>query len=133
MYPPHELPEPDRLRLPRSQIRSAKPSRRAPRHKRGEKFLKGPIPWAWLCRAARAGLRTKTLHVAIALWFLTGVGKSWKVKLTRSIMNSLGVKPDAASRGLRGLEACRLISVDRQKGRAPVVTILECPKESPDA
>ena len=23
-----------------------------PRHKRGEKFLKGPIPWNWLTKAA---------------------------------------------------------------------------------
>ena len=37
-----------------------------PRHRQGEKFLKGPIPWDWLTKAAQ--LPGHALHVALVLW-----------------------------------------------------------------
>jgi len=44
-----------------------------PRHKLGEKFLKGPIPWDWISRAAKQP--GKAVHVALVLWFLAGIKK----------------------------------------------------------
>ena len=44
---------------------------RIPRHNRGERFLKGPIPWRWLEVAAR--LPGRALAVALVLWHLIGL------------------------------------------------------------
>ena len=44
---------------------------RPPRHKAGEWFVKGPIPGEWLRLAALEP--GKTLHVAMALWYMAGL------------------------------------------------------------
>jgi hypothetical protein len=41
------------------------------RRRGGQGFLKGPIPWLWLCKAAR--LRGKALATAIVIWHLVGL------------------------------------------------------------
>jgi hypothetical protein len=45
---------------------------RIPRHRPGEKFLRGPIPWKWLIRAGR--LPGKALQVGLLLWQAAGEG-----------------------------------------------------------
>ena len=99
-----------------------------PRHKRGEWFLKGPIPGAWLAQAA--ALRGRTLHVAMALWYLAGVEKSRTVKPTWAVWRRFGVSPDTGRRGLAALERVGLVTVDRHRGRCPVVTIWDWPRKS---
>jgi len=89
---------------------------------KGEMFLKGPIPWPWLLRAAKSS--GKALHVAIALWFYAGLNSSLKIGLNQSRLLDLGVTRDSARRGLRELEKQKLVSVIRHSGRKPVVTIL---------
>jgi DNA-binding MarR family transcriptional regulator len=42
-----------------------------------------------------------------------------------SLERDLGVLRDAASRGLKALEAAGLVEVERHPGRRPVVTILD--------
>ena len=117
--------DPERLRLPDS---SAPPKRaevrRAPRHKPGEKFLKGPIPWEWLTRAARQPGRA--LHVAIELWRWAGIKRTREVSLSlSSAAQELGTSRSALSRGLRALEVAGLVSVERKAGRKPTVTLLD--------
>jgi hypothetical protein len=63
------MPHPDSFdvdvwRLPGSGLTALRQNRR--RHRQGEKFLKGPIPWPWLERAFL--LPGKALHVALLLW-----------------------------------------------------------------
>jgi DNA-binding MarR family transcriptional regulator len=87
--------------------------------------LKGPIPWDWLCKAASETGRA--LHVAIALWFLAGVKKTGRVKLSGAILRSLGVTRHSAARGLKKLEAANLVKVERFPGRNPIVTLLPFP------
>ena len=113
---------PKRLALPESK---AKPttSTAPPRHKPGEKFLKGPIPWAWLAKAAHQS--GKALHVAIALWFLAGVKRKRTVALSGAVLRTLGVNRHSGYRGLAALEQAGLVSVERHPGRNPLVTILD--------
>src|SRR5262249_6709804 len=89
---------------------------RLPRHRKGEQFLRGPIPLRWLLRAAE--LRGAAFRVAIAAWHRTqlrGVG----VRLPRELLQQFGVGHDSATRAYAQLERAGLISVERTEGKAP--------------
>ena len=124
--PPFDL---KRLTLSNVGPSNLKPSTRLPRHKGGQKFIKGPIPLVWIQAAAKGGRGTKALHVALALWFRAGLENCRVVKLTRSVLQPLGVSPDAARRGLQALEAATLVTVERKPGCCPVVTLLDGPTD----
>lgn len=94
-----------------------------PRHRTGEKFLKGPIPLKWLTLAAT--LPGKALHLAVALWFQAGVEGSATIRLNLSRLQDFGVERSAGSRALEILSSRRLVTVTRRPGCAPIVTILE--------
>lgn len=99
------------------------PNYRLPRHRRGERFLKGPIPWDWLTGAGR--LPGKALHVGLAIWHRAGLNCGATVSISLSgLMRELGVQRDAGRRGLQALEDAGLVKVERHAGRKPVVTIL---------
>ncbi len=100
---------------------------RPPRHKPGEKFLKGPIPWNWLSSAAHQP--GKALHVAIVLWLLAGIKRTRTVALSGSVLRGFGVNRHSGYRGLASLEAAGLVGVDRHPGRNPIVTIWEAAAE----
>ena len=85
-------------------------------------FLKGPIPIAWLNVAAK--LPGKALNVGIAIWWLAGMSKTTAFKLTGKSLNQLCVSRDAASDGLKRLEECGLVLVNRSPGQRPTVQIL---------
>ena len=103
-----------------------KREKKAPRHKSGEHFLRGPIPMAWLCAASRASGNGSGFKVAIALWYLSGLNRQARtVKLKGSVLREMGVDRHAAYRGLVTLEEAGLISVERHPGRSPLVTILD--------
>lgn len=107
-------------------------AKRPPRHKRGERFLWGPVPLAWLGAAGQ--LPGRALHVATVLWWLLGVQKhrSDTVKWMPSIGRMFGLDYMAAHRGLQTLERAGMVRVSRHRGRSPVVTILPL-KVKPDA
>ena len=118
------LPDLARLRLTSVETpRSHRRRTRLPRHGPGEKFLKGPIPWKWLERAAQQPGRA--LHVGVALWFWAGIKRSGQIALSISKLSALGVSRFSAYRGLAALERVGLVVVQRQKGRKPIVTILK--------
>src|SRR5262249_2891320 len=102
-----------------------------PRHKSGDKFLKGPIPWNWITAAAKP--KGKVLHVAMALWFLAGVKRSRKVKFSVSSLDDMGVDRFAAARALSVLEGLGLVSVVRKSGRKAIVTLQEAKTSREDA
>jgi hypothetical protein len=104
-------------------LREIPTSQKAPRHKRGQEFLCGPVPLPWLRRAAT--LRGKALAVGIALWFKAGVTKRAEVRATGTLWEKIGIHRKSAYRGLSALETAGLITVVRHAGRAPIVTILE--------
>ena len=115
----------NRLRLPNKIVARAETRPHPPRHKPGQKFLKGPIPWDWLCVAAC--LSGKALHVGMAIWLKVGIIRRREVKLSRMDLEPLGVRKDAASRALRSLEEAGLVSVERHPGQSPAVTLLDGP------
>jgi hypothetical protein len=85
-------------------------------------FLKGPIPLNWISKSA--SLPGKTLHVGIALWFLSGLNRSLTVRLSGIILRLLGVHRHSSYRALIHLEKAGLVSVVRHSGRNPIVTLL---------
>ncbi len=86
------------------------------------RFVRGPIPWGWICRAAQ--LPGAALAVSVALWHLAGMKRSETVSLSNGLMAELGVERHAKYRALAALEGAGLIMVKRQSGRSTVGTIL---------
>ena len=115
----------DRLRLDPSLIPTplARSVRSVPQHQPGERFLRGPVPWAWLEAAARQP--GKGLHVGVVLWQLVGMKRSACVTLNLSRLGALGVSRYAASRGLKALRAAGLVRFEGRSGRAARVTVLD--------
>lgn len=87
-----------------------------------EKFLRGPVPWLWLCSAA--ALPGKSLEVAIAISHLAGLHRSSTFQMQPARLREMGVSPSSASRAIADLETARLISVERSAGAAPIVTVV---------
>src|SRR5262245_45163554 len=120
------LPDPfadlARLQLPEQKVAPSAQGAR-PRAGAGRRFLKGPVPWPWLERAAC--LPGRALHVGLALWHLVGLGRKREVVLTGSVLASMGVDRHAARRGLTALETAGLVTMIRHPGRRPRVTVLD--------
>ena len=112
----------ERLRMMTPAPTRPAPARRLkPRTRAG--FLKGPVPWPWLMRAAQ--LPGQAFKVGVAIWHLAGLKKKHTVALSlTSLDEELAVHRDAARRGLCALEEAGLVSVERHAGRKPIVTIL---------
>lgn len=84
--------------------------------------MKGPIPIAWVTRAAR--LPGKALAIGIALRYLDGMTNGKPISMARKLLGEFGVGRSAAYRGLKALERAHLVYVQRRAGCAPKVTIL---------
>ncbi len=87
-----------------------------------ERFLRGPIPLSWLIRAA--GLPRAAFLVGSIVWYLRGLSRSRPAKLRPSVLREFGVQPKTAERALTALESAGLITVERHRGRSPVVTVV---------
>lgn len=61
----------------------------------------------------------------MALWFLAGLARRRRVKISSAVLTALGVDRFARYRGLKALEEAGLVGVERRVGCNPVVTILE--------
>ena len=91
--------------------------------KTGRGFIKGPLPLPWL--QATMPLSCKTLHLALAIWYLAGLNRRTdNLMLSPKVVRSFGVSRDAQYDGLHRLEAQGLILVSRRPGQAPHVTLL---------
>ncbi len=86
------------------------------------RFVKGPIPYLWIVRAA--ALPGKALHVGVALWYLSGLKKNKTIKAGGTVFIDLGISPRAKSRALRLFKEAGLITVEQKPGRVPIVTLL---------
>ena len=118
-----DSPDPQRLALGERKLAVPTQDTGPLRQKRPGRFLKGPIPWAWLATAAQQP--GKALHVAIVIWFLSGLKKSRTIALPGSVLRTMGVNRHAGYRGLKALEKAALVTVERHPGRNPIVTILD--------
>ena len=86
------------------------------------RFLKGPVPWSWLCKASK--LSKKALHVAVGLWFISGMTKNPTVKMQKKVLEDLGISRHAFYRARDKMEQAGLISVVGKSGQAHFITLL---------
>jgi hypothetical protein len=121
----------EQMRLPASDLQAllSRSKTKPPRHRPGEPFLRGPIPWRWLTLAAR--LRGSALHVGLTLWRESGIRKNRTLPFCLSHLAPMGLGVQAARRGLRALELARLVTVERSIGCGLKVTLQELPPTSP--
>jgi hypothetical protein len=104
---------------------SERRNNKAPRHKSGERFVQGPIPYNWMAKASNIGGKGATVSIALLIWFRSGIEQqSNKVRLTRKDLQEFGINRNALYRGLSNLEKAGLISLARKKGARPFITIL---------
>ena len=112
------------LRLRESDNKSRPVPRRTPtpKHRPGEKFIKGPIPLAWL--SAAASLPGKALAVGVAIWFLVGLHKNNQVRITGGTLKHFNVRRQALYRAIDNLAGAGLIVVrSRRVGACAVVSL----------
>ena len=116
--------DPQQFALPKGQRWNGEvpPSSKPPRHKGGELFIKGPVPLVWLGQAS--SLSCGALRVGLVLWFEAGCRRSRTVTMGPALLAKLGIPRNTGQRGLAALESAGLVSVERHRGRCPVVTIL---------
>jgi hypothetical protein len=104
-----------------------------PRPEGSEPFLTGPIPMAWLAKAATVPGAGKALAVAIVIWFIVGVERRASVKLRPSVMRSFGIDRFAGYRALKAMQSAGLIKFSGKPGQAATVTLLPCRTQAPPA
>ena len=97
--------------------------KRAPTHKKGERFLKGPIPWNWIVEAANVS--GSALKISLALWLLAGMTKTGTVKLSNGLLEELGISRPTKYRAIKAMDHAGLISVSQHSGNSPEITINE--------
>ncbi len=118
--------DPDNLRMEPLERPAKRSTTRAPRHKPGEWFIKGPIPGGWLRRAVQ---HPTSARVAWVLWYLAGRNKSREVVPTHADYRRFGLSRYIGAHGLDVLEQAGLVRVRRHRGRCPVVTLLDVEPE----
>lgn len=96
-----------------------------PRHRPGEKFLKGPIPWDWL--VAATALPGKALAVGLVIWFEAGCRNAGTVPVNLSNLSNLGIPRRTAIRALQALSEVALVKLEHRAGRPTLVTLLPAP------
>jgi len=113
----------ERFRLPAELIGDLSTRRRPPRHRSGDPFIKGPIPYAWIASASRlpgAGLR-----VAMACRFLCSRFRRPNRWGLRAIARGLEISSDSARRGLHAAKLAGLPAVEREPGCKLAVSVLD--------
>jgi hypothetical protein len=113
----------DQLRLPAERVEILETRRRPPRHRSGDPFIKGPIPYAWIASASR--LPGAGLPVAMACRFLCCRFRSPNRWGLDDIANGLRVSIRSARRGLNAAELVGLLAVDREPGCKLAVSVLD--------
>lgn len=103
-----------------------------PRPMKGEPYVGGPIPLAWVSRAA--ALPGKAFHLGMALWYASQRTKAKcpTVVLSDKLAEQFGLGARTTrARALASLLGEGLVSVERREGQAPRVTILATDKPNP--
>ena len=116
--------DPSHLQLTPSDVKAFPPAVRKGRQVTHikNKFIKGPVDFAWLSSAQKLGVTT--LWLGICLWFLRGLKGSDSFLVSNMVAQEWGLLPDAKSRALRKLEMTGLITVERRGKRSPRVTLV---------
>lgn len=82
----------------------------------------GHVPMDWLVTASN--LPGKALAVGLAIWALAIAVKKQTIMLTPKAMDAFEIGAAAKSRAITHLVCAELISVERRRGRFPLVTLI---------
>ena len=85
-------------------------------------FLKGPIPLAWLKKAAE--LPGKTYTLCTILWWFHGMNPTKPIKVSTKSLREFSISEDAYRDGLSRLEQAGLVTVTRPKGQRALIEIV---------
>src|SRR5262249_8516799 len=97
------------------------PTPSLPRHRRGESFLCGPVPFAWVAAACRLPGRGPQVALSVRALrdrFRRGRDRRWTMD---AMAKGLAVSPKSVWRGLSAAEGAGLFRVDRRVGRKVLV------------
>jgi hypothetical protein len=90
----------------------------------GGRFIRGPIPLAWMQKAST--LPKCGLVVAVAVAYCRGLEKKNEFRLRPARLRDFCIGRSTAARGIEALEKSGLISVlHRHQGRAPLIEVRE--------
>lgn len=92
-----------------------------PSPKSKNRFIKS-IPLEWATTAAN--LPGKTLQVALAIWYRSGLNKGLPFQLSARTLREFGVGRQAGYHGIDALERAGLIEVKRRCGKHPVIAVI---------
>jgi hypothetical protein len=84
-------------------------------------FVKVPL---WWMKEATAATRTPKALICIELLYISWKNRSASVPMSNGRLAKLGISRETKRRALLQLEAAGLVTVDRHRGRAPVVTLV---------
>lgn len=118
-----QLPDLEYFRVPFTAPAGARTPRVGPRSRFRAGFLRGPVSWPWLNRAAR--LPGRAFHVAVAIRLWTGIRKTDRIVLPTGTLQGMGVNRHATSRAVHALEGAGLLAVTRHPGRKSIVRVIE--------
>lgn len=82
-----------------------------------------PVNFPWLAVAAK--LPGRTLNVAMAIWFVASLHKTPTIRLAPYVLRMFGVSRDCCYDSLRRLSDAGLIALKTQRGRLPVMTLVD--------
>lgn len=100
------------------------------RHKKGETFIKGPIPMTWVKEMLK--LPASASQISFILWFIAGMRKTRNIEINLSRMKDFNISKVTAWRSIGYLEKANLVSVERKPGRKLTITLL-APEEKETA
>lgn len=86
-------------------------------------FIKGPLSGTWMSTAAKLG-GSHTLHVALAIQYVSGLKRNREIILERFHLDRFGVKKDSTRRAMDRLKKAGLIDYVKD-GQKFKVTVLE--------
>ena len=85
-------------------------------------FVRGPIPLKWISEAAQ--LPGKSLHAALACWYLMNLRQKETFKFSNVVGQRFGLDKDSKARALKLLESAGLIACNQRAGRSVEITML---------
>ena len=106
------------------------PKKPRTKNRRTKPFLKGPVSWDWIERAATSKNRS-TVLVGLLVWYLSGRQQTTvAVVLCAKQTEKLNLGRKGFNNGIRDLTRLGLIRVAQQPGRCVRVEILDVGEES---
>jgi DNA-binding transcriptional ArsR family regulator len=118
----------EQLRLAAELVGDTEGRRRPPRHRPGDPFIKGPIPYVWLASASR--LPGAGLQVAMVYRFYRSRFRFKRRRLrwgVPDVAKGLRISVRSTRRGLHAAELAGLLSASRKPGCKLAVSILDLP------